>query len=57
MKKFKDGILPKILCGVAFVIMFWLIISYFEIMAKNTEVHPSYSSWNFFSIAEDTRTN
>jgi len=40
---------------VLILLMLWLVVSYGEILVKNTsiDVRPIYSSWNFFTMWMD----
>lgn len=48
-------LLKNLLILVMILMMAWLVISYGEILIKNTsiDVRPIYSSWNFFTMWMD----
>ena len=44
-----DRVLKSIFFAAIFVLVAWVVVSYVNIVLHNTEAHPVYFRWNFFS--------
>lgn len=53
MKKLLSNIITTIIVTV----LVWMTASFVEVTSKNLEPNPTYSSWNFFCVAENMAEN
>lgn len=48
-------ILKGMVCALLIVINVWFAVSFCEVLVKNVHENPNYCSWNFFTVAMESR--